>query len=102
MAKKSVKIGGPSLPPLLTFGWVKEQFEQLHDEHRGIVSELDELRKGELLIIKKLGELNEKLDDLSETVPEFVSPELQEQIVKSLQLVSKIDQKVPDLPPKQT
>jgi len=71
MSKQS-KIGGTSI---VEFAWLSKQFDELHKDH--------------LLILKKI-------DDLKNVIPEFISPELQEQIIKSVKLTAGIDQKVPD------
>jgi len=76
--KKNVRIGGiggPSIPPIVEQLWLSKKFDELHQDH--------------LIILKKL-------DDLKKVIPEFISPELQQQIVKSMQIANRIDAMVPD------
>jgi len=66
---------GRNIPDIIELAWLKNQFEQLRRDH--------------VIIL-------DKLDKLAQTVPEFISPELQEQIIRAAKLSHRIDLKVPD------
>jgi len=71
---------------VISYVWLRDQFNSLHQEHKGIVQKLNELHNEHLLILKRL----------DESVPEFVTPELQAQVIRAAQLALGIDLKVPD------
>jgi serine/threonine-protein kinase RIO1 len=73
------------LTDIIELAWLKKEFDNLRRDHVIIIEKLDRLHEEHLLILKKLG-----------AVSEFVSPELQEQIILTARLALGIDLKVPD------
>lgn len=70
---------GPEIPPIISFNWIRDEFEKLHKEH--------------VLIIKSINDLAKVIGGGPNTL---ITPELAEQVKLASAIALKIDLKVPD------
>jgi hypothetical protein len=73
--------------------YLKQNFDQIDADNKAIMIKVQGLDKGQKVILAAIKELEDSLDQ----IPEFVTPELEQQIKFALMLASSVDLKVPDL-----
>jgi hypothetical protein len=78
--------------------YLKQNFDQIDAANKAVMIKVQGIDKGQKVILAAIKELQDSLDQ----IPEFVTPELEQQIKFAWLLATSVDLKVPDLPSEQS